>query len=181
MAESETANTVPVGKIGPVRGLKGEVLVRPLTDYPDERFAVGQVLRDGQGRPFEIVSYRVIKNRCCLMFADCSTREAAQELRGIVLYGEKWEDEDDDFTPDDLVGLEVYQDESTIASTREDLDFYGTVTGVVLGEFQDRIVVETGSGEVVEVPFVEQIVTEIDLTHSQLFINPPQGLFSAGE
>lgn len=37
-------NLVKVGQVGPARGLKGEVLVRPFTDYPEERFRQGAQL-----------------------------------------------------------------------------------------------------------------------------------------
>jgi len=35
---------ITVGRIGPPRGVRGELFVQPWTDDPDERFAAGSVL-----------------------------------------------------------------------------------------------------------------------------------------
>ena len=36
---------IAIGRVGPARGVRGDVFVEPWTDVPDERFAVGSVIR----------------------------------------------------------------------------------------------------------------------------------------
>ena len=52
----------------------------------------------------------------------------------------------------------------------------GTVTGVVLGESQDRLVLRTDAGTSFEVPFVEPIVGEVHPSLGHVVVDPPEGL-----
>ena len=48
---------------------------------------------------------------------------------------------------------------------------------LIPGIAQDRLVVLTEDDQRIEVPFVEAIVTEIDVEAQVVVINPPGGLF----
>jgi hypothetical protein len=48
---------------------------------------------------------------------------------------------------------------------------------VVLGEVQDRLVVATSDGRLVEVPFVDEIVADLHPSGGFAVIDPPEGLF----
>ena len=73
-------------------------------------------------------------------------------------------------TEEDLVGLEV---------VTADGDLVGTVTGLELGP-QDRLVVAVEGG-VVRIPFVEEIVPEIDEDTRRVVVAPPAGLLELVE
>ena len=81
VSKGENMEMVKVGQVGPARGLKGEVLVRPFTDYPAERFQAGATLTTATGEEWTVASYREIKNRCCLTFSHINTRESAEDIR----------------------------------------------------------------------------------------------------
>ncbi|NNF69894.1 MAG: ribosome maturation factor RimM, partial [Acidimicrobiia bacterium] len=51
------------------------------------------------------------------------------------------------------------------------------VTGVVLGEAQDRLIVRVSDGEDVEVPFVDPIVSMVHPSGGHVIIDAPPGLF----
>lgn len=161
---------VLVGQIGPVRGLVGEVIVRPFTDYPQERFAVGNVLFDKEGYGWEITRLRIIKNRYCLTFAGVDNRNLAEQYRGVKLYAPEIDTtEDDEYSRSDLVGLKA------IDMSDQEL---GEISDLILGVGQDILLLKDTMGNQVMVPFVKNLVPEISITERWLRINPPEGLFS---
>lgn len=161
---------VLVGQIGPARGLAGEVMVRPFTDYPQERFAVGNILFDKEGYAWEIVRFRIIKNRYCLTFTGVDSRNLAEEYRGVKLYAPAIDTtEDDEYSRDNLIGLQA------IGMNDEVL---GEVSDLLLGTAQDILVIKDLFGNQVMVPFVKELVPEVRITTKWLRINPPEGLFN---
>jgi 16S rRNA processing protein RimM len=104
-------------------------------------------------------------------FGGHSDRRAADALRGADLYIP--EDErrplgPGEFWPDELVGLTVRAPDGAPL---------GRVGQVVEGAAQFRLVVETPAGEV-EVPFVAELVPEVDPAGGFLVVVPIEGLFS---
>ena len=158
---------VKVGQVGPPRGLKGEVLVRPFTDYPAERFQVGATLTTAAGEEWTVTSYREIKNRYCLTFSHINTREDAESIRGSELFAPEISREDE-YTAAQLAGLEVLSPEG---------ESLGECSGLEMGGFQDRLQVTTVAGQLVEVPFVKALVTGIDLENGVITVDAPAGLF----
>jgi 16S rRNA processing protein RimM len=74
---------VQVGLITRPHGLRGEVLIRPDTDFPDERFAVGaQVFTrvGGDIVPLTVRSHRTHLGRPLVAFVGRESIEAVQEL-----------------------------------------------------------------------------------------------------
>lgn len=159
---------VVAGIVGPARGLKGEMIVRPTTDSPDERFAPGARLVLADGRELEVADARVISNRLCLTLVGVSGREAAEALRGekLLVDAEPGDDESG-YYASDLTGLAAVDTQGKAL---------GTVTGMLQGPAQDLITVQTPSGEVM-VPFVEELVPEVDLVGGRVVVDPPEGLF----
>ena len=158
---------VKVGQVGPPRGLKGEVLVRPFTDYPAERFQVGATLTTAAGEEWTVASYREIKNRYCLTFSHINTREDAESIRGSELFAPEVSREDE-YTAAQLAGLAVLTPEG---------ESLGECSGLEMGGFQDRLQVTTAAGQLVEVPFVKALVTGIDLENGVITVDAPEGLF----
>ncbi|PLS25265.1 ribosome maturation factor RimM [Bifidobacterium imperatoris] len=183
-----------VARIGKAQGLKGEVTVRLYTDDPEWRFEPGSVLYDEDGETEYIVeNSRTFKDRWIIKFEGTDDRTAAETLNGIELYGEADDPDEmleaDEWYPKDLIGLE--------ARLAED-NGLGLPAGQVVGKVVDVVdspaqsllkirltkPVVTGQNskgeDVVEktalVPFVEQLVPEIDLDEQCLTLDPPGGL-----
>lgn len=164
---------VPVGYVRRAHGIRGEVIVRPLTDEPDRRFSPGSRLSTDEDPPrtLEVVTRRTHRDGLIVGFADTESRSDAEGLQGLTLTIARKERRplaDGEFWPEDLENLAV------INSRGEHL---GKVVAVILGEAQDRLVVETGAGERVEVPFVPSIVGEIHPSGGFLVVDAPKGLF----
>jgi 16S rRNA processing protein RimM len=71
-----------------VHGLNGSVRVEVLTDRPDERFAVGNVLfREGDPRPLTVAAAAAVADGpgWRLRFREVANRDAADTLRGIYI------------------------------------------------------------------------------------------------
>lgn len=158
---------VQVGVVGPARGLRGEVLVRPTTDIPEQRFTPAARVSLEDGRHLDVVSAREVSQRLCVFFAGVTTREEAEALRGCRLFAPAEHDEDDGYYAHELRGL--------VARTPAGEEL-GTVTGMRQGLAQDLLTVATENGEVL-VPFVEAVVPAVDLAGGFVLIDPPAGLF----
>ncbi|NUP73896.1 MAG: ribosome maturation factor RimM [Sinomonas sp.] len=162
---------VRVARIGKPHGIRGEVTVQVLTDSPEERFVRGAAfdVDPASHGTLTIRSARWNKDILVLGFEEVPDRNRAEELRGATLYLESdgREDEDEEgWYEHELVGLEARVDGHAV----------GTVSELQLMPAQDLLVVETPAGEVL-VPFVEEIVPEVDVEAGFIVIVPPPGLF----
>lgn len=175
-----------VCRIGRAQGLKGEVNVLLFTDEPERRFEPGSVLQTEDGsRSFTVVSSRTFKNRWIVLFKDVENRDESEALNGIELYGEADDAEDmleeDAWYPKDLIGLEVRLAADNTLGLAEGL-LVGKVVDVIDSPAQSLLKVRLANPTEDErtslVPFVEQIVPEIDLESGFLTLDPPRGLIA---
>lgn len=157
MPSEQPTVEVRVGRIGRAHGIRGELTVEPLTDEPDRRFAPEARLRAESGtREFTVTGSRWHSGRLLVRFAEADDRNSAEALRGVVLVtdvpGTEQPIEDDEFWDRDLVGLEVRRFDGTPA---------GRIRRVQHGP-QDLLEIRTEDGATRLVPFVEQLVIEVD-------------------
>jgi 16S rRNA processing protein RimM len=160
-----------VARIGRAHGLRGEVSVEVRTDAPEERFAPGAVFRTepAEAGPLTLTSARDHSGSLLLAFAEVPDRSAAEGLRGVRLLVETGaSDEDDAWYPDELEGLRVQ---------RPDGELLGEVVRLDTGGAQDLLVVRTGGGQQVLVPFVRALVPTVDVPGGVVVVDPPGGLF----
>ncbi len=146
--------------------------MRSLTDNPD-RFSVGEVLLTDETPPrsLTVVASGPHSDGVLVTFDEVSDRTGAAELCGVTLTIDPADRRalgEDEYWPDALEGLAVIDRGG---------NRLGRVSGVVLGAAQDRLVVTTGDGTAVEVPFVTAIVAEIHPSLGHLVVDPPEGLF----
>ena len=165
---------IPIGYVKRAHGIRGDVLVRPLSDAPGRRYDVGVMLETDEqpSRRLEITAVRPHKEGILVSFEGISTRNQAEAMRGVSFVigeGDRRPLAADEYWPGDLVGLAV-EDVSGVA--------LGSVSEVVFGVAQDRLVVTTPAGDKVEVPFVSAIVVEVAPSEGRAVIDPPEGLFS---
>lgn len=164
-----------VGRVGRPHGVRGEVTVEVRTDDPAGRFTAGSVLRTEPAArgPLTVTSSRWHSGRLLVRFGDRRDRQAAEELRGTILVIESDEiaapADPDEFYDHQLIGLIVL----TVAG-----EPVGSVTDV-LHHGQDVLVIEGSgarAGAEILVPFVGQLVPEVDVVAGRLVIDPPPGL-----
>ena len=162
---------IVVGYVRRAHGIKGEVIVRSLSDDPG-RFVVGVNLVSDETPSGE---YVVARSRShadghLLQFEGIDDRTTAEGLKGVSFTidpAERRSLGEDEFWPDELVGL------TAVSPAQEPL---GKIVDVVLGEAQDRLVITTPSGARGEVPFVDAIVGDVDREAGSIVVDPPDGL-----
>lgn len=144
-----------IGTITAMRGLKGEVKIKSLTNMQAERFLVGNklyILENDKYLPLEIISYRVIKNSDILSFKGYDDINKIEKFQGYDLYMEADYSIDlaeNEFFVDELIGLKVYQFN----------EIKGIVKDIQTYPQGDYLVIETESGDRL-VPFREEFIEE---------------------
>jgi 16S rRNA processing protein RimM len=172
---------VVVGQIGRAHGIKGEVSVHLRTDEPDRRFAVGAVLSTeaprsaSQGRPgsLTVAATRWHQSRLLVRFAEVTDRTRAEAVRGLSLLADVDADEvpadPEEFYDHQLVGLGV------VTTDGRDV---GEIAAVLHGAGQDLLTVRTPAGTEVLVPFVSQLVPEVDVAAGRVVVADRPGLLT---
>ena len=164
---------IVVGRIGKPHGIRGELTVEVRTDAPEIRFAPGSVLVTDPARvgPITVEAIRWHSGRLLLRVDGVHDRTMAEGLRGVVLTA----DVPDDEVPDDpeeffdhqLRGLAVVTTDGTAL---------GVVDDVVHLPHQDLLAVTRDAGREVLVPFVAEMVIDIDVQAGVITVDLPEGL-----
>jgi 16S rRNA processing protein RimM len=164
-----------VGRIARAHGLRGQVIVNPETDFPDERFQPGAELfieRGGAIETLTVTTARFHGERPVIGIAGVETMNAANTLAGQELrvpVDRLAALPPDTFYRHDLIGCAVEtRDGRAIGIVR---DVEGTLTG-------SRLVVDGERGEVL-IPLVAPICTVIDPAAKRIIVDPPEGLIEA--
>ncbi|MFJ2741333.1 ribosome maturation factor RimM [Streptomyces sp. NPDC087440] len=167
-----------VARIGRAHGIKGEVTVEVRTDEPELRLGPGAVLTTdpaGVG-PLTVETGRVHSGRLLLRFEGVKDRTGAEALRNTLLISdvdpEERPEDPEEFYDHQLIDLDVVLADGTLI---------GRISEITHLPSQDLFIVEREDGSEVMVPFVEEIVTDIDLAEQRAVIDPPPGLIDDSE
>lgn len=174
----EPGQWLRAARVGKPHGLRGEVTVQLFTDEPAERLAPGAVINREPGKntgdqsrePLTVTSQRWNKQICLLGFEQVPDRNAAEALRGSELFIPVPQETGDDeqWYSHELEGMRC------LGPQDQEL---GVIVELVTGAAQDLLMVRTPAGEEVMVPFVEELVPEIEAEAKTIRLNPPPGLF----
>lgn len=162
-----------VARIGRAHGIKGEVTVEVRTDEPELRLGPGAVLATDPAStgPLTIETGRVHSGRLLLRFEGVRDRTGAEALRNTLLIAEvdpqELPEDEDEYYDHQLMDLDIV--------TKDGFEV-GRITEISHLPSQDLFIVERPDGSEVMIPFVEAIVTEIDLEEQRAIIDPPPGL-----
>ncbi|KAJ4797632.1 Ribosome maturation factor RimM [Rhynchospora pubera] len=178
-----------VGTISTVHGVKGEVKVVSSTDFPEVRFGKPgkRWLRTRDGGKESIKEIDLIKGRCnpgqnswIISLRGINSIEEANNIVGSALLigsDDRPELHEGEFYTPDLVGMRVILKETGM--------LVGTVVSVMNTKGNDILQVkpnligreeEDSSNSQILIPFVEEIVTEVDMERQEMQITPPKGL-----
>lgn len=163
---------VVIGRVVKPHGLKGEVVVEVLTDFPGRFFEGLKVHLSGAGtasREGRISGVRSQRDRLLLTFEGIPTVEAAEQLRNAELSVSAA-----DVAPRppgfvyhwDVEGAEVFDEKGSKLGRAAELRDIGG---------RPLLVVETPRG-LRDVPFVHPIVVSVDVAGKRVVLAPPEGL-----
>jgi 16S rRNA processing protein RimM len=158
-------------------GLKGGIKLELYTDSPDQRFRPGQVLElqvpetsEWFGKTINVLELRFYNQSPVLFLEGIDSRTKAETLIKAILLIETEADalpeEPEAWYDHQLVGLKALVGDEVV----------GVVARVDHLPAQDLLAIDTPHGEVL-VPFVRQIVPEVNIQLGQVSLTPPDGLF----
>jgi 16S rRNA processing protein RimM len=164
LPQTGTPGHIAVGSIAAPWGLRGDLKVQPLTDFP-ERFQRGAALWV-RGRRHEVQRSRWSRGLVYLGLSGIDSRNAAEELRGALL-----EVPENDLKPlpegqyyrFQVVGLEVRTPEGSSL---------GRVAEILSTASNDIYVVRGGPRELL-IPAIEDVVLEVDVQGGRLVVDLP--------
>ncbi len=165
-----------VGLIRNAQGIRGEVVIEPLTDAPDAVFASGRrvFVGDASGkttddRTLTVGASRPFKGGVMVKFTEIPDRNAAELLRGRYVFSPFDELEppgEDEVYLHELLGMQVQLGGETIGEVTA---YYELPQGLTLD-------VKTVKGSVL-VPYRPEIVERTDSDARVIFVRDDSGMF----
>ncbi|WP_394232552.1 ribosome maturation factor RimM [Niallia oryzisoli] len=163
-----------VGKIVNTHGIKGEVRVISKTDFADERYKKGNSLflfKQGEEKPIELIvkTHRNHKNFDLLSFEGFDDINQIEQFKdGLLKVPESQlgELDEDEYYFHEIIGCTVITDNG---------EEIGTVKEILTPGANDVWVVR-GKGKEQLIPYIEDVVKEIDVEAKKIIITPLEGL-----
>ncbi len=166
----QSPDWIAVGRITRAHGIKGEVVVQPLSEV-EARFAAGSrlFLREGDRDPVTVAEARSHRGRLLVTFEGVRDRDMAEAMAGSFLFvpsssapslpeGEYWTHE--------LIGCDVLTDEGrTLGAIREVIHTPANDVWVTQGE----------EGEML-IPALKDVVKDVDLPARRVVVREVSGL-----
>ncbi|MDG4655911.1 ribosome maturation factor RimM [Ectobacillus antri] len=163
-----------VGKIVNTHGIRGEVRVISRTDFPEERYKVGNILyiwrEKNEPLPVTITSHRRHKNFDLLTFEGYTNVNEVEVFKGSILkvpdsqLGELPENE---YYYHEIIGCTV---------VTEDGEELGKIKEILAPGANDVWVVKLANGKEAYIPYIEQVVLKVDVKEKMVTIHLMEGL-----
>ena len=166
---------ISIGKIVAPQGLRGDIRVKPSSDFSERFTKPGKRwIQKTNELPTEIKLKKGTlipgKSIYVLSIEGISNRKSVEGIIGwklVIPINSRPRMSKDEYHYFDLIGLEARKGPKKV--------LIGYVTDLINGG-NDLLEIELIEGKKVLVPFVKEIVPEIELKKKWLLINPPPGL-----
>ena len=159
-----------IGKLRRPHGVRGEMIMDILTDFP-ERLKAGMTVFVGEEhKPFKVKTWREHQKGLLTSFVDFTTPEAVGILRNQLVYVKTSELPalpKGEYYHHQVIGLRVV-DESGVE--------LGKVTDVITTGANDVFVIRQEGGVEFLLPVVDEMVLNIDLERGEVCARPLPGL-----
>ncbi|RKQ37462.1 ribosome maturation factor RimM [Oceanobacillus halophilus] len=163
-----------IGKVINTHGIRGEVKVLRISDFED-RFQPGKkvclVKDNGENIQLVIEGHRVHKGYDLLQFEGYNNINDVEDFKGHNLKISKdqlTELEENEFYYYEIIGCEVF----TI-----DKQNIGEVKEILSPGANDVWVVKQKKGRDILIPYIKDVVKEVDIDNKKIIIEPMEGLF----
>jgi 16S rRNA processing protein RimM len=166
-----------VGKIVNTHGVRGEVRVISRTDFPEKRYQAGSTLylfHEKGGQPVELTveSHRKHKNFDLLTFKGLQDISEVETFKnGILKINETQLGglEEGEYYFHEIIGCHV---------KTSDGEEIGSIKEILTPGANDVWVVKGTKGKEILIPFIDDVVKEIDVENKIIVIDPMEGLLS---
>ncbi len=161
---------IRVGNIVNTFGIRGELKIRSLTDFPEQRYAPKSRLiieKDGRDVEVTVKKSRFHKNHWLLLFEDMEDINLVEQFKDCDLFVARKERHDltDGYYTSDLLGMKVISEEKVL----------GVVSDVDSYPMHNVLRVKREEGEFL-VPFVDAFIKKVDLEKKEITIKVIEGL-----
>ena len=156
-------NLIAVGKIVAPHGVRGDVRIIPLTDFPD-RFRPSLVVYLSDRSPLVITQVKQNKQFLLLKFENFDERNAIESLRGQLIHVKEQDLvalSKDQFYIFEIIGLQVY-DEADV--------YLGAVTDVLQTGSNDVYVIEKPGEKPILIPALKEVVRHVDIPGKKMIV-----------
>ena len=164
-----------VGKLRRPHGVRGDILMDILTDFP-ERLLPGITLYVGEThQPVEVLKCRLHSGAMLLTIEGYSTPEGVGELRNQVVYvrtADRPALPEGEYYHHQLLGLDVVSDTGVAL---------GTVAEILETGANDVLVVRPPVGPEVLLPLIDPVVLAVDLEARQIRVHLLPGILGGDE
>lgn len=164
-----------VGEITGAHGIKGQVKVESLTDFPDLRFAPGvELFLEKQRRWVKILAASLHKGLYLLTLEGVADRDVAQSLLHTYLRVAREslpELPEGEYYHFQLIGLQVYEGERYLGRL-EDIMETGANDVYVIKNQQP----EPGAPAEILLPALQSCICRVDLAAERMEVKIPEGL-----
>ena len=153
---------IVIGRVGAAHGIRGELRIIPLTDFP-ERFAKLREVMVGD-ELLHIESVKPQGKNFLMRFREYAVREDAQKLTGrhlTVARAEAAPLDEGEYYVFDIVGLTVYDEEN---------NELGTVENVLRTGSNDVYAVRSEDGREILIPALRKVVRTIDVPNGRMTV-----------
>lgn len=153
---------IVIGRVGAAHGIRGELRIIPLTDFP-ERFAALREVMVGD-ELLHIESVKPQGKNFLMRFREYTVREDAQKLTGRLLTVARAEAaplDEGEYYVFDIVGLTVYDEEN---------NELGTVENVLRTGSNDVYAVRSEDGREILIPALRKVVRTIDVPNGRMTV-----------
>ena len=163
----DTSNErIIVGRVGAAHGIRGELRIIPLTDFPERFTALREVMVGDE--LLHIESVKPQGKNFLMRFREYAVREDAQRLTGRLLTVARAEAaplDDGEYYVFDIVGLTVYDEED---------NELGTVENVLRTGSNDVYAVRSEDGREILIPALRKVVRAIDVAGGRMTVRLPE-------
>ena len=155
---------IEAGEIVTTHGVRGEMKILTWLDLPENLCDFERCCIDG--KEYKIENCRVQKTCNLLKVAGIDTMEAAQAMRGKIVELYREDISDDVIFGAELIGVDVYAQDTFLGKIEDVLDYPGNQVYVVRGEHEYMI------------PAVKAFVLSTDLDANRMHVNVIEGMRS---
>lgn len=172
-----SSERVVIGKIAAAHGVKGTMLILPLTDFPNRFLKMKELILEKPGKPritlkVKSISPYIGKSTFFFNAEGIDSMDAAELLKGsyiTVAKEERVKLSKNEFWIDDLKGLSAFDfDTQTELGTLEEIMETGS---------NDVYLIRTADGALKPVPAIASAVRAVDMEAKKIFLTVPEGLW----
>ena len=153
---------IVIGRVGAAHGIRGELRIIPLTDFPERFMSLREVMVGDE--LLHIESVKPQGKNFLMRFREYAVREDAQKLTGRLLTVARAEAaplDEGEYYVFDIVGLTVYDEED---------NELGTVENVLRTGSNDVYAVRSEDGREILIPALRKVVRTIDVPNGRMTV-----------